>query len=160
MIRRPPRSTPLYSSAASDVYKRQALRRARRLAVIICGSLCARRALPLRRMRRRRRRRRPGVNAERRGVHGENAGETPKSRRDWFTGERPSASVDFRVVSEAAEPCDSLELVSESESELSAKKARRREMTWGPLELELEESSESSSESFPKSIRRCARRWA
>ena len=26
MIRRPPRSTPLYSSAASDVYKRQALR--------------------------------------------------------------------------------------------------------------------------------------
>src|SRR5660397_298562 len=25
MIRRPPRSTPLYSSAASDVYKRQAL---------------------------------------------------------------------------------------------------------------------------------------
>ena len=27
MIRRPPRSTPLYSSAASDVYKRQPLRR-------------------------------------------------------------------------------------------------------------------------------------
>ena len=27
MIRRPPRSTPLYSSAASDVYKRQDLRR-------------------------------------------------------------------------------------------------------------------------------------
>src|SRR5665647_3067724 len=27
MIRRPPRSTPLYSSAASDVYKRQARRR-------------------------------------------------------------------------------------------------------------------------------------
>src|SRR5665647_818619 len=27
MIRRPPRSTPLYSSAASDVYKRQALAR-------------------------------------------------------------------------------------------------------------------------------------
>src|SRR5660397_107974 len=26
MIRRPPRSTPLYSSAASDVYKRQASR--------------------------------------------------------------------------------------------------------------------------------------
>ena len=26
MIRRPPRSTPLYSSAASDVYKRQSLR--------------------------------------------------------------------------------------------------------------------------------------
>src|SRR5660398_283210 len=26
MIRRPPRSTPLYSSAASDVYKRQALK--------------------------------------------------------------------------------------------------------------------------------------
>src|SRR5450759_5997129 len=26
MIRRPPRSTPLYSSAASDVYKRQARR--------------------------------------------------------------------------------------------------------------------------------------
>ena len=26
MIRRPPRSTPLYSSAASDVYKRQRLR--------------------------------------------------------------------------------------------------------------------------------------
>src|SRR5450759_500245 len=26
MIRRPPRSTPLYSSAASDVYKRQGLR--------------------------------------------------------------------------------------------------------------------------------------
>src|SRR5674476_833004 len=26
MIRRPPRSTPLYSSAASDVYKRQPLR--------------------------------------------------------------------------------------------------------------------------------------
>ena len=26
MIRRPPRSTPLYSSAASDVYKRQAVR--------------------------------------------------------------------------------------------------------------------------------------
>ena len=26
MIRRPPRSTPLYSSAASDVYKRQQLR--------------------------------------------------------------------------------------------------------------------------------------
>src|SRR5665647_3487684 len=26
MIRRPPRSTPLYSSAASDVYKRQLLR--------------------------------------------------------------------------------------------------------------------------------------
>src|SRR5660397_73094 len=25
MIRRPPRSTPLYSSAASDVYKRQAI---------------------------------------------------------------------------------------------------------------------------------------
>ena len=33
MIRRPPRSTPLYSSAASDVYKRQAcvLRSARRM---------------------------------------------------------------------------------------------------------------------------------
>src|SRR5665647_2409808 len=29
MIRRPPRSTPLYSSAASDVYKRQPDRRAR-----------------------------------------------------------------------------------------------------------------------------------
>src|SRR5674476_975365 len=28
MIRRPPRSTPLYSSAASDVYKRQALSKA------------------------------------------------------------------------------------------------------------------------------------
>src|SRR5665647_67964 len=28
MIRRPPRSTPLYSSAASDVYKRQHKRRA------------------------------------------------------------------------------------------------------------------------------------
>src|SRR5665647_441341 len=28
MIRRPPRSTPLYSSAASDVYKRQALHKA------------------------------------------------------------------------------------------------------------------------------------
>src|SRR5674476_1402556 len=28
MIRRPPRSTPLYSSAASDVYKRQAMLRA------------------------------------------------------------------------------------------------------------------------------------
>ena len=27
MIRRPPRSTPLYSSAASDVYKRQAMNR-------------------------------------------------------------------------------------------------------------------------------------
>src|SRR5665647_3273420 len=27
MIRRPPRSTPLYSSAASDVYKRQAIYR-------------------------------------------------------------------------------------------------------------------------------------
>src|SRR5665647_1496921 len=30
MIRRPPRSTPLYSSAASDVYKRQAVRRQER----------------------------------------------------------------------------------------------------------------------------------
>src|SRR5665647_3022809 len=30
MIRRPPRSTPLYSSAASDVYKRQRPRRSRR----------------------------------------------------------------------------------------------------------------------------------
>ena len=29
MIRRPPRSTPLYSSAASDVYKRQAYMRDR-----------------------------------------------------------------------------------------------------------------------------------
>ena len=29
MIRRPPRSTPLYSSAASDVYKRQAYNKAR-----------------------------------------------------------------------------------------------------------------------------------
>src|SRR5660397_48551 len=29
MIRRPPRSTPLYSSAASDVYKRQLLERLR-----------------------------------------------------------------------------------------------------------------------------------
>ena len=28
MIRRPPRSTPLYSSAASDVYKRQVLKEA------------------------------------------------------------------------------------------------------------------------------------
>ena len=31
MIRRPPRSTPLYSSAASDVYKRQDIRGPRRL---------------------------------------------------------------------------------------------------------------------------------
>src|SRR5660397_286607 len=30
MIRRPPRSTPLYSSAASDVYKRQPFKRALR----------------------------------------------------------------------------------------------------------------------------------
>src|SRR5660397_179172 len=30
MIRRPPRSTPLYSSAASDVYKRQASTSSRR----------------------------------------------------------------------------------------------------------------------------------
>src|SRR5450759_50908 len=35
MIRRPPRSTPLYSSAASDVYKRQLQERCRRR---WCGS--------------------------------------------------------------------------------------------------------------------------
>src|SRR5674476_630271 len=35
MIRRPPRSTPLYSSAASDVYKRQRIRSTTRRA--FCG---------------------------------------------------------------------------------------------------------------------------
>eukprot|EP00826_Nyctotherus_ovalis_P059724 TRINITY_DN8332_c0_g1_i9.p1 TRINITY_DN8332_c0_g1~~TRINITY_DN8332_c0_g1_i9.p1 ORF type:complete len:113 (+),score=23.30 TRINITY_DN8332_c0_g1_i9:25-339(+) len=35
MIRRPPRSTPLYSSAASDVYKRQLLSRLSRLLPLI-----------------------------------------------------------------------------------------------------------------------------
>src|SRR5674476_1703635 len=38
MIRRPPRSTPLYSSAASDVYKRQGMSRA---VVERCGELGA-----------------------------------------------------------------------------------------------------------------------
>src|SRR5665647_547604 len=33
MIRRPPRSTPLYSSAASDVYKRQLRERGERLSL-------------------------------------------------------------------------------------------------------------------------------
>src|SRR5660397_256458 len=35
MIRRPPRSTPLYSSAASDVYKRQGVRRAGQAKAIV-----------------------------------------------------------------------------------------------------------------------------
>ena len=35
MIRRPPRSTPLYSSAASDVYKRQTVQCARQLSKLI-----------------------------------------------------------------------------------------------------------------------------
>src|SRR5450759_1212425 len=49
MIRRPPRSTPLYSSAASDVYKRQLLTRLRDAANAVLrtierGELHARRA--------------------------------------------------------------------------------------------------------------------
>src|SRR5665647_1412583 len=38
MIRRPPRSTPLYSSAASDVYKRQPLLRVRVRAVALADA--------------------------------------------------------------------------------------------------------------------------
>ena len=38
MIRRPPRSTPLYSSAASDVYKRQILQALSATGVITYGS--------------------------------------------------------------------------------------------------------------------------
>src|SRR5665647_2792318 len=41
MIRRPPRSTPLYSSAASDVYKRQALAGATPLLAVYPGRLQA-----------------------------------------------------------------------------------------------------------------------
>ena len=40
MIRRPPRSTPLYSSAASDVYKRQRLVRPRSRAVFSSAACC------------------------------------------------------------------------------------------------------------------------
>src|SRR5660398_25360 len=35
MIRRPPRSTPLYSSAASDVYKRQSMRSVQLLEIAV-----------------------------------------------------------------------------------------------------------------------------
>ena len=39
MIRRPPRSTPLYSSAASDVYKRQVLANDYTLPIIVVSKV-------------------------------------------------------------------------------------------------------------------------
>ena len=39
MIRRPPRSTPLYSSAASDVYKRQLLWEIGKTSGIFCHGI-------------------------------------------------------------------------------------------------------------------------
>ena len=63
MIRRPPRSTPLYSSAASDVYKRQGLgatpiinhpevsilgiHKAREMPVVLNGQILVRRIMNL-----------------------------------------------------------------------------------------------------------------